>query len=708
MATIGVELRNEANTSTTATLAAFRVEFQKRRNADPGSGSFFMQKGAANAPTFDSLVSFTVTADDASTPAIRFPARVKDIDPVDVRVGDEVVEAVQYRCEGLLVDFADAVVLPAQAQLVPPQDERIFHWSSGEFQLGVQLGLLAGTWREAISIANQGWGSPFYRGEPAGWTDPFANYVWGDPTLSPAYDPALHSDPQTNAPPGRCLFWMTMDVDAGRKFIEWAADNFGILYVNGRRVQDGGDFRKRQQFDFETTDGLLNLAWDVTNAPDDGPVGGNPGGFIMSQRIGDPATGDITYSTPGRPLLGFPVYVMSYPSATPQLGVGFIFRQLKEGAGEAPAQRTDWTVPGTIFVDANGANYPTVDELSFRVYDDTLLDALRVLCQSWLDAKVDQTGKTLRLYGKGTASSAAPVTLVTGYSSVGQANPDLVNVLDLSWDYTAPLFTKLAVRWADGWVTVGSGDRWGSYRAEQLNSAAVATQVGNQLLSAYGVPRRSASITYLPLDEPSDLPLVAFDVGDTIDVPQGDGNSTWGDRVVQSVTYTGDDDGRVSAIVIEAGDPIIPALEAFEESIRRGAPGQLGGRVSGGSATSGKADYGHFDRYRVASPSVGSPTQIIASAPSPTSGLTSIAPASFVGRVIALRLIGQGSTGTSTVTVSDGATTWTLSGSANGLIDVESLAATNVVWKLGTQITVTIVTANHEALHVYADVADVR
>lgn len=709
MATIGVQWRNEANTANLGSLNAFGVEFQKRRNADPGSGSFRLLKAdtaVLSTVTYGTLVLFTVTPDDAVNPTVAWPARVTDISYNAVTVNGEAAEAVEYRCVGLLSDWDRAKVLPAQGDLVPSMDERIFHWSSGDYQSSI-ASLIGISWNQANVIATQGWTSPHYTGLPAGWTDPFAAFLWGTPGTA------------TDAPPGKCLFWATTPLtwQADRYYVEWAADNKAIFYLNGRRVQEGSDYRKKQQFEFECTAGPVTFAWEVENGPDGGPPGNNPGGLIFSIRAGDPATGNIVYSSsPSTWVFGFPVWVNSYPSSIPALSTGRVLRQLASGAGSAVAQMTDWTIPGTDALDANGAVYPTVDSIGFRFHDDSLLDVLGTLCQSWLDCKVDGTGKTLRLYGKGTASSPAPITLVTGESLAGRADPDSVNVLDLSWDGSRPMFDRLALRWSEGWVEVGApaatATRRASYRAEQINNPADATVVANQLLVLLGGLRARASIKYLPLDEATDLPLDAFDVGDTIDVPLGIDEGVVEGRIVQSVTYSGDDTGRVASIVIEAGDPVVETLEAFEDSIRRGAPGSIGGRTKGSSPTSGKAPYGQFDRYRVASPSVGAPTLVLASIPAPSNGLTSTAPATFVGRVVSLRLIGQGGTGTSTVTVFDGTTTWTLTGStANGRIAsvlANRSGGVAAVWTVQTNVTVTVVTSNHTALHVYADVADVR
>lgn len=687
MATLSVRLRNEANTSTTATLtAAFDIGFQVERN-DLGSGSFRLDKRdpQRSLATKGTVVQFLVDG----TP--KFLGRIGGEQIVEVSENDEGVEATEFSVVDILADWDKAVVRLStvpQCDLVPTLDERIWNWASGEYN-PLSLHTL---WPFATAIANQGWGSTFYTGLPSGWSDGDAYFMW-----------ASTGDAE-DAPSGHCYFKDIFLVGAGKKVLEWSADNFGTLYVNGKKVQDGDDFRKKQTYEFETTAGFLTLAWDVENAPDDGPPGGNPGGLIFSLREGSPEGVVLRRSSASGVGIGTAdnLRILEYPSAPPGHSIGAVIRLAAE---QNPIIWDTWTMDFGDLLDANGASFPEVDELTFRLYDDSMLDVLKAASQSWIDFRVQPgDGKVLSVYVKGTLGSAVTVPLVTGYSTAGQAAPETVNVLDLEWDTTPPEYTALAVRYADGWIEVGTGDEWGTLRLEQYNDPVVAAEIGQQLLSLYEVDQESASFTYLPLDEPDDLPLTAIWPHDTWAIPGPVDHDTTTTQTVQSVAVSQTEDGEVR-YDIEVGPPILDEIEWLERSVRRSGPGNLRGRANQASAVSGKQSYHNNVKPRSYAPTAGPSAHCILSAPN-AAVKTSIAPNLFVGLVTNLRLIGQGGTGTSTVTVSDGADTWTLTGTSDGLVDYEQ--GVDKVWTTNTIITVDIDAVGHTDLHVFADVADVN
>ena len=698
MASVRVRLRDEDNTESTAELdGAFDVSFQIQRN-DVGTGSFKLANRDPERPlvTRGSVVRFALAGEG------RFIARVTNDRIVDVSVGDEDVEATEFICTGILGDWEEAVVRRStvpQCDLVPSLDERIWNWASGESNPV----LYWEDWPLATAIAGQGWGSAFYTGQPAGWTDSAAFFMWAS------------TGDSLDAPAGRCLFKDIFLVGAGKKMLEWACDNGGNLWVNGKQVQSGTDFRKKQVYEFESTAGFLTLAWDVTNAEDDGPPGGNPGGLIASLRENGPE-GDILWRTdasgPG-PNNAVTMRCLEYPAWDPPHAVGAIVRLAGE---QNPLVNDNWTIGfGDIYDTTAVEEWDLIDDISFRLYDDSLLDMLKVLAEVWADWRVlPGDGKVLYGYKKGTIANTVGVTLTTGYSTAGMADPDLVNVLDLSWNVTRAEFTALAVRWADGWIELGDGDRWGVLRIEQINDVAVATAIGERMLELYGIDQYTAAFTYLPLDEDTDLPLDAFDVHDLWDIPGPLNPDGVTEQVIQSITVTGDENGEAE-YVIEVGPQVLDEIAWMERAIDRVGPGNLLGRAAGSSPSSGKAPFHASTKIKATSPSVGAPVHCIASAPNVGAAVAggtitlphaSAAPNLFVGMVTNLRLIGQGGTGTSTVEVTDGVTTWTLSGTGEGVIDYE--ADINVTWSTATMVTVTITAVGHADLHVYADVAEVN
>lgn len=701
MATLSVRLRNEANTSTIATLTnAYEIEFQVERN-DLGSGSFRMDKRDPQRPLVSrgAVVQFLLN----STPV--FIGRISEDGVTEVSENDEGVEFTEFTVVDILDDWDGGVVRLStvpQCDLVPTLDERIWSWASGESN---PVSLWE-TWPKASAIANQGWGSPLYTGEPAGWTDPDAYFLWAS------------SGSATDAPDGTCLFKDIFLVGAGKKVLDWGADDLADLYVNGKKVQsmttetiESRAIRKKQTYEFETTAGFLTLSWRVENLPfaaGGGPPGANPAAIIASLRENSPE-GDVIWRTSASGIganTATTMRVLEYPGSEPGHAVGAVIRLAAE---QNPIIWNTWTMGFSDLLDANGEAFAVISELSLRLYDDSMLDVLRTMSQTWIDFRVDPgDGKELVVANKGTMGSAATTTLVTAYSTAGVADPDSVNVLDLEWEISPAKFTALAVRHATGWIELGAvppggDDRWGTLRIEQINDIGTATAIGNQLLALYEQEQFSASFSYLPLNEPSDVPLLGgINVHDTWAIPGPIDHDTTTEQVVQSITVTQSSDG-LAEFAIEVGPPLLDDIEWLERAIRRAAPGTIGGRAATASASSGKAPYDSVEKIRASTPTSASPAHCIASAPNAVAG-TSVAPNLFVGLVVTLRLIGDGATGTSSVTVSDGTNSWTLSGSGEGVIDYEPV---NKTWTTTTQLTVTINSVGHTNLHVFADVGEV-
>jgi hypothetical protein len=678
MASVGVVLRNEANTTTTNTLAgAFNVSFTVEANRN-GVGSFMLEQQHVTATSIPdgSVVLFSLAGTG------RFAARVRAHEIVEVSLRDEWIEATEYICEGIRCDFDDSAIRPptGACDLVPSTDERVFSWTGPDF---------VETWDQANEIATQGWASTFYTGQPAGWSDRLANYLWDD------------TGDDEDAPAGYMLFRQTINVTAGFKFLDWTCDNNGILWLNGKRVQEASDLRRKQTYAFATTAGELTIAFQVLNLDpifNEDPEGGNPGALLASLRAGSPEGTVVWRSSDAMRVLNLgetPVY--------PPISIGTIFADCRQGND----LMTGWTIAGSATTDAEGETLPTVTELAFRYYEDNVGDLLNIYSDTWLDFTVDATGKTLRPRLKGTTGSASTLDLVTGYSTAGQADPDLVNVLELSWDVRPAEFEGIAVRDAHGWTVRGDdGGRVMPYRVEQITNRGIAEDIADELLAIYGTDQLTATVSYLPLDEATDLPFVAFDLFDTLAVPGPIDHDATSTQTIVAITVEGgernettNDDGGIE---IELGAPVRTRAELFDAQLQRIGAGALGG--FGAGASGGKAP----TLPQLGNPSTppsGGPSRIIASCPNAVEGETVTFPCPFVGKVTALRLIGQGGTGASTVTVQYGATTVTLTGSGEGRIDTEEID--DVTWTTVTSLTVTLTTVNHTHLHVYADMAEV-
>lgn len=661
MAAVTVALRNEANTSTTSALSdAFDVKFQVQRNG-VGVGEFRQQNPPAVSVPDGSVVQFSIAG------TARFAARVVAHEVEEASESNEGAESTRYICKGLAVDLAEAFVMPKPntADLVPSIDERIWSWASPDY-------VVTG-WGTPTELSAQGWAVGFYDGQPSGWTDPSAKFICpSDGTAS-------------DAPAGVWYARQTIAVTLGPHYLEWCADNEAELYVNGKKFGAGGDFRRKYEFEFECTTGNLTLAWKVTNAADDGPPGGNPTALIWSLRSGGPEGSVVARSSASMDVTG----IGDTPAEIP---VGQILDNVRDDAAIAAT----WTFAGTNTADAASATYATVERFAARFYEDSVLDLVDQLADEHIDWKVAASGKTLSPYVKGTLDTPITFDLVTGVSTAGVATPANVNVLDLSWDVKRPECTKIAVRWSGKWISVGSGTREKAVRAEQLTAEADAQAFGNALLALYGVEQATASFEYLPLVEPDDLPFVAFDVFHLWPIPGPYNHDTTTEQAVWAITCDSDDDGELVAIV-EVGSPIRDRIELLERASRRGVS-TLGGLASGAG---GRGAPTSVELATARVPEPGGFAYRLVSDPVPTTRSVTFSN-SFVGRVNYLRLEGTSDGGTSTYTVTVDGTTYTLSGTGSGLIDVETVG---VSWDTTTQITVECTAVGHTDIAIYADIS---
>ena len=676
MPTVTVQTRNATNTATASLLPrAFGIDFEVRRN-ESGSGAFLLDNDDPDfgAVTAGVIVQFLIDG----TP--RFAGRVVDPQRDEVSETDEDAYTTTFTVVGLDVDLDETPVANSYLPggLVPGMDELYFNWAAPTFD--VTFG--PGAWEKAKILAVQGWPSPHWQGAPGSWTAPSA--LWVGPQIATA----------SHAPTGKWCAKQTFLVPAGHKLLEWSADNWATLYINGREMGKSGDWRQRYTAEFDTVAGFLTLGWAVENDIDYAPAGDNPTGLIASLRDRD-STGEILWQSSAD------MDVLPYPPSIPGFTPGRVFWFCSEQGRESGQLLEDWITgswPTTFTYDSGGTVWPYIEDTSFRYYEDSVLDVVRQLAELWIDWAVAPTNKVLSMWAKGTASSLKTVPLVDAYHSPGDSDPSQVNVVDLTWTEKRPRFNALGVRDASGWFerTTGAGDRWASLRLEQIVDRNLATQIADAHLALNSVPQVTATFEYIPLTGLQE-PFYAFGVLDSIYVPR-EGVQT--EQDVQSIAVTGGEDGEVT-FAIKVGSTALSAQEWFDRAVARNVAGSLLGRSPHFTRRDSPSRVEVAQQGTVGS---GGASHVLASAPIATTGSTSVAPPPFVGKVTWLRLVGQGSSGTSTVTVSDGTSTWTLSGTGEGVIGAESVADT--VWNLNTMVTVELTTVNHASLHIYADVAN--
>ena len=546
MAEVTVDLRNAANTSGTEITGAFRPSWQEQRNG-LGLGSVYLPNPLAETITKGDIILGRLDGD------ARMAFIAERAEPQLVSVSDELMEATKWSGRGLLSEWADSRLhdpptLTTLAQTVPVLDDRVMAWWGPDYD---ETG---DGWTDATFIAVQGWASTFYTGLPAEWSDPPAQWI----------GPSTGDD--ENAPAGRCLFRRWTLIGEGPAALDYAGDNTVVAYINGRRVGEGG-YRRKQRYEFEVTEaGWMLLAFELTNAPDDGPPGGNPTALLFSLQAAD---GSVYCRSDSD------TQILEYPSVDPEVPLGRQIRQVMIGNALLDGV---WTVTGTETTDDNGVTFPTTGPMTYRLGSDSPWDVVQQSCQRHIDIRVDPEGRTLRPFVKGTVGDASGLTLVSGYSTVGIADPDSVNIDDLSWDIPRAEFDALVVRWERGRFQYGDGDRWGTLDLGKIENQAVAESIADGLLTLVAAEEASASFSVL---NPSEVPVAhdtldvpgPFDVDDSLELP------------VTGVTISGDDDGDAE-VVIETGSLIEDRRTLLERASRRS---DVAGALSGVAAAAASA-----------------------------------------------------------------------------------------------------------------------
>lgn len=485
--------------------------------------------------------------------------RVTSIDRTEVDVGAEAAETVIVNGDNILSDWENSIVEHPLgpfdqdvAKTVPPMMDRAMTWQGIDYDHTT-----AGGWSPTSNAMTfQGWLSAYWQGEPSGYSDPFSWWI------------GPHSGDHTHADPGDCLFIKYTLVGVGMKRLQFAGDNVVRAYINGEEVGSLADWRQSTQYDFEVVEaGWLKLAFWVTNAPDDGPLGGNPMGLLFNLRDG--LDGPVNCRSDED------TWMLEYPSTMPTVSIGRMIRRIMPGN----QLLDDWTVTGDEEEDQNGNPFPLAEGVSFRVGSDTCWDALKQLTDVWIDVRPAVSALQLQVVNKGAWRVTSPFTFTTGYSTAAQSAPDpqdVANVTALDWELAAPLCDMLKVRWGKGWFAVGSGKRVKFLDLGQIMEPTTAVQIANAYMALYGQGQYTATVSI----DPNPWQGYTFSEWSRVAVPApGNDNATSTQNVV-SLTYVMDNDGEMIAN-IECGSLARDAIEWLENATRRGSvAGSLLGRAN--------------------------------------------------------------------------------------------------------------------------------
>lgn len=563
MGDVGVLLRNDANTSTTATLDPPRApSFQVVPN---GMGSITFEMDKADMPIAGLDDGSVLQATLGGT--ARYAYRIRRIRPTEVAVGEEARETTTLEGPSIMVDWDESLVQDPVgpdgdplARTVPVLDNRVMGWMGCDFD---EAASTSGTWVDANEIASQGYQFTHrWTAQPAGWQDPDAKWI------------GPHSGDDVDAPAGTNLLRRWVEVTAGRKILRYGGDNHVDVFINGEQKSRNADWKQSREFEFEVTvGGWLLLAFRLVNlAPTD--PGNNPTAMLYS--LLDIATNTVEVRSDSD------TQSLEYPSTEPEIPVGTQIRAIMGGNGLL----TPWTVSGTATHDANSEPFGATGVMSYRIAKDTCWDILRTLSEFVIDVGPAVSGLTLHPRVKGDLANASTLELVTGYSTAAKESADphsIVNVgTDLKWDIPSPICTRLRVRYGRGRFLVGTGDRWGNLDLANIDDYDTAHAIASGIVELYAQSAATASFT-LDWNETSEWPFTAFDQWSTLDVPGPYDHDTTTTQAIAAITCTGDDDQDGKAVfAVECGSLVESQATLLERSARRTTGGSaLGGRAAG-------------------------------------------------------------------------------------------------------------------------------
>jgi hypothetical protein len=156
------------------------------------------------------------------------------------------------------------------------------------------------------------------------------------------------------------------------------------------------------------------------------------------------------------------------------------------------------------------------------------------------------------------------------------------------------------------------------------------------------------------------------------------------------------DRGAGGGIEVEVGDPVRDRIERLELAARRGIS-SLGGLASGATRRGAQVT----EQVSIATVAGPSETTVrVVSDPFPDERSVT-ANNAFVGWVTSLRLEGTTDGGTSTYEITAGASTYTLSGTGSGVIDVVSVGA---YWDTTTSLTIECTAVGHTNVQILAEI----
>lgn len=554
---------------------ARNVKFQDQLN-EPGSGELTVQNLVADpddpggSPMIPHPLIEALEDDDiivAEVKGYRTWAMVAHKrNRTSISPQEEAGETTVISGEGHLSILAEADVYPRRLEaaraLAPLNgDVRSFNWTSPDFD---DTGWVAA--KEIVAVDAT---SAYWTGFPEGFV-----ITSTEGTLTgQVFWLGTTTATDTNAPVGTSYARMIFPTfaDEGQIKIFFGADNRGEVWLDGEQViatdeNTGPTKAYSQSVKVDEGGHLLAVSW--TNDPGDPP---NPGAFVLSAFVED------QFGELGRPVAfsaqthgpDDPDWVMvAFPEEPPGMTAGEIMIHCINEAKARPGTALAGVTPMfTRDTDSDGVPWPQLSDMATRVGTDCL-SFFREISATYMDFWMGPAGFELYAWVKDGRGETKPVMFERA-----------VNLRSLTHDLDTAVTNTLLVRWSGGWREVlnqasidDKGRREARLDLGALQSAAEVDRVGHKQLEIYADRREAITAEIVPVDE-TQIPPIAFDVGDTVTVPDSDGNPV--QERVMSITYAMDGDRLTFAP--ELKDIRLQSAERWEQALKKKSDGTFRG-----------------------------------------------------------------------------------------------------------------------------------
>lgn len=377
-----------------------------------GSASFTIK---GSAPALREVIGIDVARRRQLTGRVAAVVR-----PV-VQEGEEAAQLPQVTVEGLLAEFAEAVVLPdfgAQdvSRLGPPtQDSRQFDWTMNGLGVDSPDGVPRPNIIESVAAAGR-YGEPDERFPlPDVWPDPYAKWMW-------VADPA-----RSHQPIGWCYFREPFGIPGtnGRIQVWCCAYDYAEVWLDGVPILTCDQAGVAQRVELEVRDdfhlltirahngggraGVLCTVLPVLNesAPPPGsdyrPDGYwyNAQGYVIGRA--DEEDGEFVPTLAYGEALrrsGGGWKALAYPTRTFRLNPAQVMNRLRlEARRRGVANMDEWQFEFNATYDSAGRPWPPNDPIVVQV-GSTYLDVLAQLSTALVDYVQAPRGRVLRMYVK--------------------------------------------------------------------------------------------------------------------------------------------------------------------------------------------------------------------------------------------------------------------------------------------------------------------